>query len=223
MFQVNGRRQQKKPRTDGILIIRPRYRTQSQKTSKRDLWIQNPEENLYTILPSKYVPGTRTLGQHCTQWKDGETETLVEEILKNRKLEFALRIYTDGAVQKGKSGLGIIVVLDGESIFKFKESGGCKSSLDAEAEAMTIALKWMAEYGVKLNRCAVILTDCMIIVRDKIKKGFAHVDWLPALEELRQKGVKIYFMFIPARSGVAHNLRADKLARDACKSKKPQP
>ena len=227
MFQVNCRGRHKKKRgTDGILTIMPQYRTLSPKTSKRDLWVQNPEDNIITILPSKYVPGTRSLGQHCAQWKDGETETLVEEILQILKLEFKLRIYTDGAVQNGKSGWGIVVVVDGKVIFTFKESGGCNevnSSLDAEAEAMTIALEWMAENADKVKSCAVILTDSMIIVRHRIEEGLVHVGWLPALEELHQKGVQIHFMYIPARSGVAHNLRADKLARDACKSKKPQP
>ena len=158
-----------------------------------------------------YTKVVATLGRQCREWKDGETDKAIEEIIADNSREDDAVVFTDGSVQRGvKSGWAFTVRVNGTTVAE--KSGAVSittSSMLMEVKAITEALRYLKEE--KYTR-AVIVTDSMSTLQ-KVQKENLYADWVSTISDSCLE--RLTWVFSPGHAGVKGNERADCLAGDA--------
>ena len=158
-----------------------------------------------------YTKVVATLGRQCREWKDGETDKAIEEIIADNSREDDAVVFTDGSVQRGvKSGWAFTVRVNGTTVAE--KSGAVSittSSMLMEINAITEALRYLKEE--KYTR-AVIVTDSMSTLQ-KVQKENLYADWVSTISDSCLE--RLTSVFSPGHAGVKGNERADCLAGDA--------
>ena len=94
-------------------------------------------------------------------------------------------IYTDGSVERDRSGWGFTVNQGGRTVYE--DSGAHRvttSSLTMEVEAVTHAIQWLASQHDAQITHAIILTHSMNLLQ-KVESGMGCPDWHTAMHSLR--------------------------------------
>ena len=112
-------------------------------------------------------------------------------------------MYTDSSVNKDQSGWGFTVRQGAttiqEDIAVYTVS---TSSLTKEVEAVTLALRWIAQRGDSQTTHAIILTDSMRLLL-KVKSGMRSSDWNVSMVDIHIR--KLLWVYCPENAGVTGN------------------
>ena len=114
--------------------------------------------------------------------------------------------------ERPQSGWGFIVFANSQC--EHYDSGAYQqvtSSMKMEIEAITRALRWIADHRAETTH-AVVATDSMCTLK-KIEGGLLRVEWMEAIRATAM--MSITWIFCPGHAGVKGNEKADKLASEA--------
>ena len=154
-----------------------------------------------------------TMGRERREIAPVINDAAIKDLISEHSGPDGVVVYTDGSVKKGEqSGWGFIAYIDDKTVHTASGAIGTDtSSMRMEIEAITNALRWMADTRPQTQHITIV-TDSQSTLK-KIENHCLRSEWLEAIKKTEMESAT--WIYCPGHAGVRGNEAADALAGQA--------